>query len=338
MKIAVYTIAKNEEQYVNKWFKSSQDADYHLIADTGSIDKTLEYCHSLMIPTIDICVNPWRFDDARNASLIALPSDIDVCIALDMDEVLTDGWREKVEKAFLENPSTDRLRYNYVWSWNDDNTPGLTYYGDKIHVRKGYRWIGPVHETLNKDKRWSQEIQTYIEDTLIEHYPDSSKPRNALYLDLLRLATLEDPHNDRNAHYYARDLLFAHRFPEALLEFQRHLDLPTARWKDERATSLKYMGDCLWALNKPLEALPYFKRAIVEAPYLRENYIALAQAYKHFGLNTEVIRLCEQALAIKERSKTYLSQAWAWGPWPQQMLDEARQNIRDCIDGKSTST
>lgn len=36
MKIAVYTIAKNEKQFVEEWYNSAKDADYLLIADTGS--------------------------------------------------------------------------------------------------------------------------------------------------------------------------------------------------------------------------------------------------------------------------------------------------------------
>ena len=36
MKIAVYTIALNEENFVKRWFESAKEADYLLIADTGS--------------------------------------------------------------------------------------------------------------------------------------------------------------------------------------------------------------------------------------------------------------------------------------------------------------
>ena len=36
MKVAIYTIALNERQFVDKWFEASKDADYLLIADTGS--------------------------------------------------------------------------------------------------------------------------------------------------------------------------------------------------------------------------------------------------------------------------------------------------------------
>ena len=46
MKIAVYTIALNEEQFVETWYESAKNADYLLIADTGSTDATIEYFSS----------------------------------------------------------------------------------------------------------------------------------------------------------------------------------------------------------------------------------------------------------------------------------------------------
>ncbi len=47
MRIAVYTIALNEEKHVKRWYESAKDADYLLIADTGSTDKTVEIAESL---------------------------------------------------------------------------------------------------------------------------------------------------------------------------------------------------------------------------------------------------------------------------------------------------
>ena len=89
MKVAVYTIAKNEEQFVERWFNSAKDADYLLIADTGSSDKTVELAKSFGINVYSVNVNPFRFDDARNAALALIPADIDYCISVDMDEVLS---------------------------------------------------------------------------------------------------------------------------------------------------------------------------------------------------------------------------------------------------------
>ena len=67
MKVAIYTIALNEEQFVKSWYDAAKDADYLMIADTGSTDRTVELARELGIVVHSIKVTPWRFDDARNA-------------------------------------------------------------------------------------------------------------------------------------------------------------------------------------------------------------------------------------------------------------------------------
>ena len=145
-KIAVYTIALNEEQFVKRWYESAKDADYLLIADTGSTDNTARVAQRLGINVVSINVSPWRFDDARNAALAMLPKDIDLCVSLDMDEVLTPGWRKPLEDAWERGVT--RPKYKHVWSWKSDGTPGLEFAYDHIHARHGYRWKHPVHETI----------------------------------------------------------------------------------------------------------------------------------------------------------------------------------------------
>ena len=42
MKICVYAIAKNEEQFVDRWVDSMSEADWVCVLDTGSTDRTVE--------------------------------------------------------------------------------------------------------------------------------------------------------------------------------------------------------------------------------------------------------------------------------------------------------
>jgi glycosyltransferase involved in cell wall biosynthesis len=316
MKIAVYTIALNEEQFVYDWVESAFDADYLLIADTGSTDGTIEAAKSCGINVINISIKPWRFDDARNAALAALPDDIDYCIALDMDEVLLPGWRAELEKVFAQKVT--RPRYKYTWSWNEDGTPGLQYGGDKIHSRHNYRWRHPVHEVLSTDRMNEVQGWTSLE---IHHHPDNTKSRSQ-YMPLLELSVKEDPTDDRNAYYYARELYFHGRREEAKAEFERHLSLPKAQWRPERAASMRYIAKC-----DDATAEEWLTKAISEAPEHREARIELATLYYYEKKWEECLRFVEDAFSIPEKPLEYLCEDFAWNWYPYDLAAIAAYNL-----------
>jgi glycosyltransferase involved in cell wall biosynthesis len=316
MKVAIYAIALNEEQFVEKWYESAKEADYLLIADTGSTDSTVIKAEALGINVIKISINPWRFDDARNASLSTIPSDIDYCIALDMDEVILPGWRQELEKALADEVT--RPRYKYTWSWNSDGTPGLEYGGDKIHARKGYRWKHPVHEVIVADRVQEKQGWYGLE---IHHYPDSTKSRGQ-YLPLLKLSTVEDPNDDRNAYYYARELYFNKSFDDATKEFLRHLSLPTARWAPERAASYRYLAKC-----NPEKTKEYLLKAIQEDPSRREAKVELAR-HAYFTKDWDLCYTQSlEALEIKEKPLDYLCEEFAWKDLPHDLASISAWNL-----------
>lgn len=307
MKIAIYTIALNEASFVERWYKSAKDADYLLIADTGSTDLTVKYAQNLGINVIRIGVKPWRFDDARNAALAALPLDIDYCIALDMDEELQPGWRQELEALGSE---ITRPRYKYIWSWNPDGSPGLSYGGDKIHSRSGYRWKHPVHEVLTYQ---GAEIQGWTK-LEIHHHPDESKSRGQ-YFPLLRLAVSEDLEDDRNAFYYARELFFHNYYAEATKEFLRHLALPRAVWKPERAASMRYL-----AKMEESSRESWLMKAIAESPNSREPRVDLAEHYYTKELWLDCYTTAKSALRITQQPLEYLVESEAWGYLPHDLI------------------
>ena len=52
--------------------------------------------------------------------------------------------------------------------------------------------------------------------------------------------------------------------------------MPTARWRDERAASMRYIAKSYWRKREPAQARDWYLQAIVEAPHLREPYMDLA--------------------------------------------------------------
>jgi glycosyltransferase involved in cell wall biosynthesis len=137
MKVAVYTIAKNEAKQVAPFMESCRDADLVMIADTGSTDGTPELLRRAGA-FHDVAVKPWRFDVARTTALCLLPADVDVCIKLDLDERLQPGWRGELERAWVPGPT--RLRCWYTWNWKAPGVPDVVFRSDLIHARAGYLW------------------------------------------------------------------------------------------------------------------------------------------------------------------------------------------------------
>ena len=315
MKIAVYTIALNEEQFVERWAESAKEADYLYILDTGSTDKTVAKAKKLGIKVNTASIRPWRFDDARNVSLSLLPDDVDICIALDMDEVLLPGWREELEKI---QPTTTRPRYQYTWSWTADGQPGLQYGGDKIHARHGYRWKHPVHEVIVADRLDEVQEWTSLE---INHYPDASKSRGQ-YFPLLELSTKEDPTDDRNAFYLGREYFFYQRYNEASAELRRHLSLPKAVWAPERAASMRYLAKI--EIDNTRE---WLEKAIAEDPGRREALVELSQYFYSREDWQNCYWRALDAIKITEKPLDYLCEEFAWGSLPYDLAAISAHNL-----------
>lgn len=306
MKIAVYTIAKNEEQFVQRWAESCAEADYRLILDTGSTDDTYSLAYGAGIDIRHREFDPWRFDHARNYALAKLPNDIDICIALDMDEVLQPGWRQALETI---PAGTTRPRYKYVWSWNEDGSEGLVYGGDKIHARHGYQWKHPVHEVLKPVT--GVEQQHWVDGLQIHHHPDHTKSRGQ-YFDLLKLAVEEEPNDDRNQFYLAREYFFHGKHELAQYHFNQHLRM--SQWHPERAASHRYI-----AKMRPQAAEHHLFKAIAETPDRREPWVDLAKMYYERKDWHRCLLAVETALLVQEKPLDYLCEAEAWGWLPYDL-------------------
>lgn len=306
MKICVYTIAKNEEKFVRRWAESCSSADYRIVCDTGSSDGTASIARECGVSVYEKKFDVWRFDEARNWSLSCIPDDVDICISLDMDEILLPGWREALEGI---KGNVTRPRYKYVWSWNKDGSEGLVYGGDKIHARNGYKWVHPVHEVLVPE---IHEVQDWVQGLEIHHHPDQSKSRSQ-YLPLLELAVREKPNDDRNQFYLAREYFYNGKNELASSHFKAHLNLST--WAAERAAGCRFLSKTEhWNCEK------WLYRAIYEDPTRRENWVELAQYYHDAKDWHGCLFTSRKALEIKEKPLDYLCEAEAWGFKPHDLI------------------
>ena len=307
-KVAVYAICKNEEKFVDRWVDSMREADGIFVCDTGSTDATVAKLKERGVAVYQISLDEWRFDTARNISLDFVPDNYDICVCTDLDEVFEKGWRKELEKVWTAK--TTQARYSYTWSFKPDGTPDITFYGDKIHARHGFRWIHPVHEVLQYIGE-GNELFALAYKVKLNHYPDSTKSR-AQYLPLLELSVKEAPDDDRNMHYLGREYLFHHRWDDCIATLERHLNMPNAVWRDERAASMRFIARAYKAKGDYYNASLWLYRAIAEAPYLREPYAEAALTAYEQGNYLKAYFMVTEAMKITEKPKTYISEGFAW--------------------------
>ena len=237
MKIGVYALCKNEEKHVFDWAESASDADALVVTDTGSTDTTVQRLRAAGVTVATGYVCPWRWDDAHNLSLHHLPPDVDVAIRMDLDERLRPGWRQAIERAWVDG--TNNLRYRYVWSWRDHpgGQPDLEFFGDRVHARANFRWQGATHEGL---VCWKGDRFVNVAEGLeIWHYRDQGK-WHATDIDLLRVAVAEAPQDARMRWYLARQCDYM-ALPEAAAQFAAYLRLPGGS-PTERSYALRVLA------------------------------------------------------------------------------------------------
>jgi len=266
IKIAVYSIALNEAKFVRRWAESARYADLVLLADTGSRDKTRFIAKSLGVTTYRIDVTPWRFDVARNASLALIPADFDICIQLDLDEVLPEDWREKVEAAWRAGNKWPL--YRNVYTRFPDGKVRSHVNSFKIHPRKGFIWKYPIHEILVQTDNEIHKRE--LIDLDIDHLMDLSKPRRS-YLNLLEAAVVEDPSDWRMAHYLTREYIKYKNWPKVLATAGQALSLNRGLDVEKAATNMWASEACRW-LGHWSFAESYATEAVNQAPSFYEAW------------------------------------------------------------------
>jgi hypothetical protein len=273
LKIAVYAICLNEERFVDRFMDAAADADVVVIADTGSTDGTIAAFRRRGVEPHSISIEPWRFDRARNAALALAPDDVDICISLDLDEVIMPGWRRVIESAW-RRARINHIYYTHAWS-RDVTGIWRLLLDNRIHARHGFSWRYPCHECILPDGI-SDEIGI-VRHLTIEHHPDPDKPR-AQYLPLLELAAREEPENPRHAFYLGREYFYHERYDEALAAFDRFLAMAPQGAVGMYCATRRHIANCHERLGDADAALGAYRVAAAAAPAVRGPQLDLAWA------------------------------------------------------------
>lgn len=329
MKLAVYTIMKNEGKFLDNWIKNMLEADYVVVLDTGSTDgsyeRLLEYQEQYPDKIIvgQKVYEDFRFDTARNDNLDMVPKDTDIYISIDLDELMTpEGWVDKI-KAVWKPGETQRGSYLYTWSFTDSGKPLRQFWYNKLH-NKDWRWSGVVHEllrsTMNDSEHYDRSVSVTVNGIMLEHHPDKTKSRGS-YLGLLRKRKEEEPNNPYTGLFLCHELYYRGLYQESIDElkytYERFYDEITST---ERASCFLFMGDDYRALGNTNEAILCYQKAIFEDNTYREGYLNLAKALmdrKDFSIAKGYI---EQGLKNSYRHFSWLERDTSWSYEPYDLL------------------
>lgn len=182
MKLGVYAICKNEISCIHRWLECVNEADDVIIVDTGSTDGTWEKLQQSGVRCVQKIFEPFRFDVARNYALSLVPEDCDICLPLDPDMVISNGWCEQIKKSWR-----DGLGVLYMPMYEPhENSAGVR----ACHARKGCEWVFPTYEQL----RHVGDTEKCISPIII-HTWHSGRPSPYIIPKLAKLSVEENPFN-----------------------------------------------------------------------------------------------------------------------------------------------
>jgi len=303
VKVAVYTIALNEATHVERWAKSAIEADYRIVADTGSTDDTVERLTRAGVRVHTIAIRPWRFDIARNATMALIPDDVDICCTMDMDMFLEPGWRHKLEAAW-----TDKVTALYcqmvIRSTVDDPAPLKTYPSKSFHRRWGYRFQRPVHEALV----YTGEEVTGSCNGIAIHHLRTNETDHSRYLSLMELAHKEDLSDAQICFWLGREYMWANQPDRGAEMMLRYLSTPSSTWHEERSEAMRYLAQML-----PDQRMAWLDKARIEAPHRREIWLDLAEEYHGKGDWLSLFWASINGIERTHPTGSYLDDQHCWG-------------------------
>ena len=231
------------------------------------------------------------FDFASARNYISDFPDNDMIATPDCDEIFTKFDIDKLDEVVATG--VEQLEYEFVFSHDENNNPIIKFKHCKFYNRKKLKWTGVIHEVLQ-----GNASRIYLGEDVIklEHYQNEKTNRTG-YLKGLSLDCYNHPENDRNSHYFARELYYLGRHKSAIKEFKNHISM--GRWGTEASQSMLFVGDCYKALGDFDEMIKWYSKS-VEKEARREPLMRLAEFYFGKGMYPQVVLYAEAALTITQ--------------------------------------
>ena len=293
-KICVYAICKNESKFVNRFMDALKEIQDHVyILDTGSTDNTVELFEKRGAHIIQKHYEHFTFDKARNDSLNLVPKDYDICICLDIDDIIRPGFIEVINEVW--DDETTQLNYPYYYHVDENDNPIGQFMADKIHSRNNYSWVYPVHEVLSFSGEHQKIVTT--DRILVIQKPDHTKSRE-FYLDLLEERVREYPEDSRNTFLLAREYNSKGRWMDCIETARKYLELNDLWYKPEKVKVECLMANSYRRMQLYEEAEFWANAALKENVPTREPYLEKIIIDFEKGDYIRVIKDATEALKI----------------------------------------
>ena len=220
--------------------------------------------------------------------MVAMPDCDEIYTKLDLDKIIAE-----IEIG------TEQLEYNFVFSHDTEGNELIKFMHSKFYNRKQLMWHGIIHEVLGSTlaSEGIPKSRKFLEEDVmkLEHWQNPETNRGG-YLKGLALDVLIHPHNDRNVHYFGRELMYAGRLRSAIKMLERHVAM--GRWPVEASQSQVHIGDCYMMLGESQKAIHSYIDAFDAFPGRREPLIKIAEYYRRFNSPDHVIAYTAAALQI----------------------------------------
>lgn len=356
MNFSVVLIAKNESKTLPNLVKSLAEFQRRggeiVLMDTGSTDGTPDVARSLgcvvhevgdkFLHTVSesdaevinskfvaegepliIKAGDRYFDYASARNYAATLAKCDIIATPDCDEMYTVFDLDKIESAI--SSGTEQFEYHFVFSHFPDGSPQIEFMHSKFYDRRKMSWVGVIHEVLH-----GQSKRSTVDYIRLEHWqqPDERRLR---YLTGLAVEVFRDQQNDRNSHYFGRELMYSERPKSAIRELQRHVAMN--RWPAEVGQSHVFIGDCHLKLGEEQKAVESYLKAILVDASRREAFMRLAWYYYGKGNYTGTATWAGAAIGIQQ-NHYYGNNAADYGAFPHEMLYWAHWYLGDVTMSK----
>ncbi len=355
-------IMKNESNVLPRLFDSIQwllnlGVDFSIL-DTGSTDNSVEYARSRGANVIEVgekfisyideetadkinkkfardgktivSVNQRIFDFAAARNEIVKYAKNDFVFTLDCDEAYSQFNLDVI--VDLINQGYTQFEYEFIYAFDPYGNPAVQFVQSKAYDRRVKEWKGIVHEVLMDKEGMSPKIK-YLPQEIIKlgHWQEQGKEHRSNYLPGLAVDCYNNPDNDRNSHYFAREMMWAGMPLSAITEFKRHIAMN--KWHAEKAQSMIFIGDCYGTLGDFELQRKYYLEAFQTDASRRESLIKLAYAHRHRHQWQEVAVYAAGALEIAFNSY-YANDMAMYQHIPHELLYQANYSLGRLEQGK----